>query len=167
MLDFDYDCVIWDVGYQVYFYKLIIGWFNDFDFLCQQYGVVGYFKCIESNFDYFGVGYVSIFILVVLGMVMVWDNWGELFKCVVVIGDGVLIGGMVFEVINYVGYFFNILFLVVLNDNDMLIFLLVGVFLNVLNCVWFSLLMQFFLGSVEESVWYLFFMGGEIFVEFN
>lgn len=60
-------------------------------------------------------------------MVLVRDMKGDNFKVVFIIGDGVLIGGMVLEVINYVGYLFKINILVVLNDNEMFIFFNVGV----------------------------------------
>lgn len=103
--------------------------------------MVGYFKCFESCFDYFGVGYVFISIFVGLGMVLVWDVKGEDFKVVFIIGDGVLIGGMVLEVINYVGYLFYIRLMVIFNDNEMFIFFNVGVIFCYLNKVCFSSLM--------------------------
>lgn len=76
----------------------------------------GFLKLNESIYDYFGIGYSSMLILVVFGIVRVRDLNKEDYKVIVVIGDGVLIGGMVFEVLNDVG-FRKINFIVILNDN--------------------------------------------------
>jgi 1-deoxy-D-xylulose-5-phosphate synthase len=61
------------------------------------------------------------------------DNRGENFKCVAVIGDGALTGGMALEAINHAGHLPNTPFLVVLNDNDMSISPPVGALSSVLN----------------------------------
>lgn len=74
-------------------------------------------------------------------MVLGRDMKGDNFKVVFIIGDGVLIGGMVLEVINYVGYLFKINMLVVLNDNEMLIFFNVGVIFCYFNKMCLFLLM--------------------------
>ena len=118
-LDLDHDRVIWDVGHQAYPHKLITGRFNDFDSLRQQHGVAGYLKRTESDFDHFGAGHASTSISAALGMAMARDNRGESFKCVAVIGDGALTGGMALEAINHAGHLPNTPLLVVLNDNDM------------------------------------------------
>ena len=51
-------------------------------------------------------------------MAMARDRQGEDYKCVAVIGDGALTGGMALEAINHAGHAETPL-LVVLNDNDM------------------------------------------------
>ena len=159
-LDLDHDRVIWDVGHQAYPHKLITGRFNDFDSLRQQHGVAGYLKRTESDFDHFGAGHASTSISAALGMAMARDNRGESFKCVAVIGDGALTGGMALEAINHAGHLPNTPLLVVLNDNDMSISPPVGALSNVLNRARLSPPMQFLSGSVEESVRHLPFMGG-------
>ena len=166
-LDLDHDRVIWDVGHQAYPHKLITGRFNDFDSLRQQHGVAGYLKRTESDFDHFGAGHASTSISAALGMAMARDNRGESFKCVAVIGDGALTGGMALEAINHAGHLPNTPLLVVLNDNDMSISPPVGALSNVLNRARLSPPMQFLSGSVEESVRHLPFMGGEIPAELN
>ena len=103
-LDLDRDKVIWDVGHQAYPHKLITGRFNDFDSLRQQHGVAGYLKRSESPFDHFGAGHASTSISAALGMAMARDNRGEDFRCVAVIGDGALTGGMALEAINHAGH---------------------------------------------------------------
>ena len=166
-LDLDRDKVCWDVGHQAYPHKLITGRFNSFDSLRQQSGVAGYLKRSESRFDHFGAGHASTSISAALGMALGRDNCGENFKCVAVIGDGALTGGMALEAINHAGHLPNTPFLVVLNDNDMSISLPVGALSSVLNRARLSPPMQFLSGSVEESVRHLPFMGGELPAELN
>lgn len=77
------------------------------------------------------MGYFFILISVVFGMVICVGKEGKDCKVVSVIGDGVIIAGMVFEVMNYVGdVYFDML--VVFNDNEMLILENVGVLNNYL-----------------------------------
>ena len=166
-LDLDRDKVCWDVGHQAYPHKLITGRFNSFDSLRQQHGVAGYLKRSESRFDHFGAGHASTSISAALGMALGRDNRGEDFKCVAVIGDGALTGGMALEAINHAGHLPNTPFLVVLNDNDMSISPPVGALSSVLNRARLSPPMQFLSGSVEESVRHLPFMGGELPAELN
>ena len=166
-LDLDRDKVCWDVGHQAYPHKLLTGRFNSFDSLRQQRGVAGYLKRSESRFDHFGAGHASTSISAALGMALGRDNRGENFKCVAVIGDGALTGGMALEAINHAGHLPNTPFLVVLNDNDMSISPPVGALSSVLNRARLSPPMQFLSGSVEESVRHLPFMGGELPAELN
>ena len=166
-LDLDRDKVCWDVGHQAYPHKLITGRFNSFDSLRQHRGVAGYLKRSESRFDHFGAGHASTSISAALGMALGRDNRGEDFKCVAVIGDGALTGGMALEAINHAGHLPNTPFLVVLNDNDMSISPPVGALSSVLNRARLSPPMQFLSGSVEESVRHLPFMGGELPAELN
>lgn len=128
------DKIIWDVGYQCYLYKILIGWCDRICMLWIEGGLLGFIKCLESVYDLFGVGYSLILILVVVGFVMVCELGGDLGDVIVVIGDGVMIVGMVFEVMNNVGDLGKCVF-VVLNDNEMFIVLLIGVLLCYL--IWF------------------------------
>ena len=166
-LDLDHDRVIWDVGHQAYPHKLITGRYNDFGTLRQQHGVAGYLKRSESRFDHFGAGHASTSISAALGMALARDNRGETFKCVAVIGDGAMTGGMALEAINHAGHLPETPLLVVLNDNDMSISPPVGALSNALNRARLSPPMQFLSGSVEESVRHLPFMGGELPAELN
>ena len=166
-LDLDHDRVIWDVGHQAYPHKLITGRYNDFGTLRQQHGVAGYLKRSESRFDHFGAGHASTSISAALGMALARDNRGESFKCVAVIGDGAMTGGMALEAINHAGHLPETPLLVVLNDNDMSISPPGGALSNALNRARLSPPMQFLSGSVEESVRHLPFMGGELPAELN
>ncbi len=161
-LDLDIDRVVWDVGHQAYPHKLITGRYENFDTLRQQKGVAGYLKRAESSFDHFGAGHASTSISAALGMALARDRRGEDFKCVAVIGDGALTGGMALEAINHAGHLPTTPFLVVLNDNDMSISPPVGALSTYLNRMRHSPPMQFISDSVQESVKNLPFMGGEL-----
>ncbi len=151
-LDLDIDKVVWDVGHQAYPHKLITGRFNDFDSLRQEKGIAGYLKRSESIFDHFGAGHASTSISAALGMALARDKNGSDHKCVAVIGDGALTGGMALEAINHAGTLPNTPFLVVLNDNDMSISPPVGALSTYLNKVRLSPPLQFLSNSVQESV---------------
>ena len=166
-LDLDQDKVVWDVGHQAYPHKLITGRYGSFDSLRQQGGVAGYLKRAESRFDHFGAGHASTSISAALGMAIARDRQGLDYKCVAVIGDGALTGGMALEAINHAGHLPSTPLLVVLNDNDMSISPPVGALSTYLNRMRLSPPLQFISGSVEESVRHLPFMGGEIPPELN
>ncbi len=151
-LDLDFDKVVWDVGHQAYPHKLITGRFKNFDSLRQEKGVAGYLKRSESDFDHFGAGHASTSISAALGMAIARDKKGEKHKCVAVIGDGALTGGMALEAINHAGHMPNTPFVVVLNDNDMSISPPVGALSTYLNRVRLSPPLQFLSDSVQESV---------------
>ncbi len=166
-LDLDFDRVVWDVGHQAYPHKLLTGRYSNFDTLRQQNGVAGYLKRTESSFDHFGAGHASTSISAALGMALARDQRGEDFKCVAVIGDGALTGGMALEAINHAGHLPNTPFLVVLNDNDMSISPPVGALSTYLNRIRHSPPLQFLSDSVEESVKNLPFLGGELPAEYK
>ncbi|WP_320664511.1 1-deoxy-D-xylulose-5-phosphate synthase [Prochlorococcus sp. MIT 1223] len=161
-LDLDIDKVVWDVGHQAYPHKLLTGRFNQFDTLRQEKGVAGYLKRSESKFDHFGAGHASTSISAALGMALGRDQKGESFKCVAVIGDGALTGGMALEAINHAGHLPKTPLLVVLNDNDMSISPPVGALSTYLNRMRLSPPVKFVSDSVQESVKNLPFMGDEI-----
>ncbi len=161
-LDLDVDKIVWDVGHQAYPHKLITGRYSNFDSLRQQHGVAGYLKRSESHFDHFGAGHASTSISAALGMALARDRQGKDFKCVAVIGDGALTGGMALEAINHAGHLPNTPLLVVLNDNDMSISPPVGALSTHLNRMRHSAPIQFISDSVQESVKNFPFIGKEI-----
>lgn len=161
-LDLDHDRVVWDVGHQAYPHKLITGRYSQFHTLRQQGGVAGYLKRSESRFDHFGAGHASTSISAALGMAIARDRLGLSHKCVAVIGDGALTGGMALEAINHAGHLPQTKFLVVLNDNDMSISAPVGALSTYLNRMRLSPPVQFLSGSAEEAVKSLPFMHGQL-----
>ena len=161
-LDLDKDRVVWDVGHQAYPHKLITGRYERFHTLRQQGGIAGYLKRCESRFDHFGAGHASTSISAALGMAMARDRLGQTHKCVAVIGDGALTGGMALEAINHAGHLPHTRLLVVLNDNDMSISPPVGALSNHLNRMRLSPPVQFLSESAEEAVRHLPFLHGQI-----
>ena len=158
-LDLDRDKVTWDVGHQAYPHKLLTGRYKDFDTLRQRGGVAGYLKIKENKFDHFGAGHASTSISAALGMAMARDARGEDFKCVAVIGDGALTGGMALEAINHAGHLPNTNLMVVLNDNEMSISPNVGAISRYLNKVRLSDPVQFLSDNLEEQFRQLPFVG--------
>jgi 1-deoxy-D-xylulose-5-phosphate synthase len=150
-LDLDYDKVVWDVGHQAYPHKMITGRYNQFDTLRQQGGISGYLNRHESRFDHFGAGHASTSISAALGMALARDAKGEKHKCVAVIGDGSLTGGMALEAINHAGHLPKTNLLVVLNDNEMSISRNVGAIPRYLNKIRLSPPLQFLSDNLEEQ----------------
>ena len=161
-LDLDHDRVVWDVGHQAYPHKLITGRWNRFHTLRQKDGVAGYLKRCESRFDHFGAGHASTSISAALGMALARDQRGEEFKCVAVIGDGALTGGMALEAINHAGHLPRTRLLVVLHDNDMSISPPVGALSTHLNRMRLSKPVQFLQGNAEDAIRSLPFLHGEL-----
>ena len=161
-LDLDEDRVVWDVGHQAYPHKMITGRYRDFPTLRQQKGIAGYLKRCENRFDHFGAGHASTSISAALGMALARDRRGESFKCVAVIGDGALTGGMALEAINHAGHLPKTKLLVVLNDNDMSISPPVGALSTHLNRMRLSKPVQFLSDNAEEAIRNLPFLHGEL-----
>lgn len=158
-LDLDRDKVVWDVGHQAYPHKLLTGRYDQFHTLRQKDGVAGYLKRSENKFDHFGAGHASTSISAALGMAIARDNKGEDYKCVAVIGDGALTGGMSLEAINHAGHLPNTRLMVVLNDNEMSISPNVGAIPRYLNKMRLSDPVQFLADNLEEQFKHLPFFG--------
>ena len=151
-LDLDTDKVVWDVGHQAYPHKLITGRYHQFSTIRQKDGLSGYLNLEESRFDHFGAGHASTSISAALGMALARDAKGENHKCVAVIGDGSLTGGMALEAINHAGHLPKTNLLVVLNDNEMSISPNVGAIPRYLNKLRLSAPMQFLSDNIEGQV---------------
>ena len=161
-LDLDRDKVAWDVGHQAYPHKLLTGRYSRFHTLRQKNGVAGYLKRCENKFDHFGAGHASTSISAALGMALARDAKGDDYKCVAIIGDGSLTGGMALEAINHAGHLPHTNLMVVLNDNEMSISPNVGAISRYLNKVRLSEPMQFLSDNLEEQFKNLPFFGESI-----
>jgi 1-deoxy-D-xylulose-5-phosphate synthase len=161
-LDLDRDKIVWDVGHQAYPHKLITGRYNRFHTLRQKDGIAGYLNRKESKFDHFGAGHASTSISAALGMAIARDLKGEHFKCVAVIGDGALTGGMALEAIDHAGHLPKTNLLVVLNDNEMSISANVGAIPRYLNKLRVSAPIQFLSDNIEEQLKNIPFVGETI-----
>jgi 1-deoxy-D-xylulose-5-phosphate synthase len=161
-LDLDRDKVVWDVGHQAYPHKMLTGRYNRFHTLRQKDGIAGYLKRCENKFDHFGAGHASTSISAALGMALARDAKGEDYKCVAVIGDGALTGGMALEAINHAGHLPNTNLMVILNDNEMSISPNVGAISRYLNKVRLSDPIQFLSDNLEEQFKNLPFFGDSL-----
>lgn len=112
------DKLVWDVGHQAYAHKILTGRRDVFHTNRKTGGISGFPRRSESPYDAFGGGHSSVSISAALGMDVASQLKGEKRKCVVVIGDGAMTGGLAFEGINNAGVEAGDL-LVILNDNDM------------------------------------------------
>jgi 1-deoxy-D-xylulose-5-phosphate synthase len=166
-LDLDKDKVTWDVGHQAYPHKLLTGRYNDFHTLRQKGGIAGYLNRGESKFDHFGAGHASTSISSALGMAIARDLRGETFKCVAVIGDGALTGGMALEAINHAGHLPKTNLLVVLNDNNMSISPNVGAIPRYLNKIRVSPEVQFVTDNLQGQLKNIPFVGEALYPELD
>ncbi len=112
------DKLVWDVGHQAYAHKIITGRRDRFHTNRKLGGISGFPKMSESPFDAFGAGHSSISISAALGLLRgMQTETGGGAKCVAVIGDGAMTGGLAFEGLNNAGADPGNDLLVVLNDN--------------------------------------------------
>jgi 1-deoxy-D-xylulose-5-phosphate synthase len=112
------DRIVWDVGHQAYPHKVLTGRGDRLGTIKQRGGLAPFPSRAESEYDTFGTGHSSTSISAALGMAIAAAQLGVKRRCVAVIGDGALSGGMAFEALNHAGTLPADL-LVVLNDNDM------------------------------------------------
>ena len=110
------DKIIFDVGHQVYPYKILTDRLERFGTLRTLGGVSGFPMIEESPFDHFGTGHSSTSISAALGYAKARDILGQNHHAVAVIGDASLINGLAFEALNHIKETKTRL-IIVLNDN--------------------------------------------------
>jgi len=113
-----HDRIVWDVGHQTYPHKILTGRRDQMGTLRQRYGLSGFPRRDESEYDAFGTAHSSTSISAALGMAIAAQQKGEQRHAIAVIGDGAMTAGMAFEALNNGGVSTSKL-LVILNDNDM------------------------------------------------
>ena len=113
------DRLVWDVGHQAYAHKIITGRRDRFHTNRKLGGISGFPKMCESEYDAFGAGHSSTSISAALGLAraLQGEGGGTGAKCVAVIGDGAMSGGLAVEGLNNAGADPANDILVVLNDN--------------------------------------------------
>jgi 1-deoxy-D-xylulose-5-phosphate synthase len=112
------DKIVWDVGHQCYAHKLLTGRSSRFSTLRQLGGIAGFPRQLESEHDVFDTGHASTSISVALGMLAAEKLSGGTGRCIAVIGDGALTGGLAYEALSSAGYL-DLPLIVLLNDNRM------------------------------------------------
>lgn len=118
VFDVDSDPFIFDVSHQCYPHKLLTGRWEDFSTLRQFKGLSGFTKPKESKYDYFVAGHSSTSISLAVGAAKANAlNKGDKTP-VVMIGDGSMTAGMVYEALNELGDR-KYPVVIILNDNEM------------------------------------------------
>ena len=112
------DPLIFDVSHQAYPHKLLTDRWDDFDTLRQFGGISGFTKPKESDYDYFVSGHSSTSISLAVGSAKAISIKGEDRVPVVMIGDGSVSNGMVYEALNELGDR-KYPVVIILNDNEM------------------------------------------------
>ena len=114
----EHDPFIFDVSHQCYPHKLITGRWEEFNTLRQFKGISGFTKPKESNADYFVAGHSSTSISLAVGAAKAAKLEGNGKVPVVMIGDGSMTAGMVYEALNELGDL-KLPVVIILNDNEM------------------------------------------------
>ena len=147
------DPFIFDVSHQSYAHKLLTDRWNEFDTLRQFNGICGYTKPSESDDDYFVAGHSSTSISLGVGAAKAIALKGEQDSRVpvVMIGDGSMTAGMVYEALNELGDRKYPL-VIILNDNEMSIAKPIGAISRMLSSAMASPFYQRFKKTTESFV---------------
>ena len=113
-----YDPFIFDVSHQCYPHKLLTGRWEEFNTLRQYNGLSGFTKPKESPSDYFVAGHSSTSISLAVGAAKANKLQNENKVPVVMIGDGSMTAGMIYEALNELGDI-KLPVVIILNDNEM------------------------------------------------
>ena len=111
-----HDRIVFDVGHQVYPYKLLTDRADRFDTLRLKDGICGFPRRSESPCDHFNTGHSSTSVSAALGYAKARDLLGQDHHVVAFTGDAALINGLAFEALNHVKETKTRL-IIVLNDN--------------------------------------------------
>ncbi|PLY14673.1 MAG: 1-deoxy-D-xylulose-5-phosphate synthase [Sulfurimonas sp.] len=147
------DPFIFDVSHQSYAHKLLTGRWKEFDTLRQFNGLSGYTKPSESEHDYFVAGHSSTSISLGVGAAKAIALKGEQNERVpvVMIGDGSMTAGMVYEALNELGDR-KYPMIIILNDNEMSISKPIGALSRMLSSAMASPFYQNFKKHTENFV---------------
>jgi len=147
------DPFIFDVSHQAYAHKLLTERWDSFDTLRQFNGICGYTKPSESADDYFVAGHSSTSISLGVGAakaIALKGQEGDRIP-VVMIGDGSMTAGMVYEALNELGDR-KYPMIIILNDNEMSISKPIGAVSRMLSSAMASPFYQRFKKTTESFV---------------
>jgi len=147
------DPFIFDVSHQSYAHKLFTQRWEEFDTLREFGGLSGYTKPSESEHDYFVAGHSSTSISLGVGAAKAIALKGEQNERipVVMIGDGSMTAGMVYEALNELGER-KYPMIIILNDNEMSIAKPIGAMSRILSSAMASPFYQSFKKRTESFV---------------
>jgi 1-deoxy-D-xylulose-5-phosphate synthase len=118
IFDIHNDPFIFDVSHQCYPHKLLTGRWDEFETLRKFEGLSGFTKPKESSADYFVAGHSSTSISLAVGAAKASKLNKDNKVPVVMIGDGSMTAGMVYEALNELGDL-KLPVVIILNDNEM------------------------------------------------
>ena len=118
VFDAERDPFIFDVSHQAYAHKLLTDRWDSFDSLRKFGGISGYTNPKESKYDYYKAGHSSTSISIAVGAAKAIKLKCEDRVPVVLIGDGSMSAGMVYEALNELGDR-KYPVVIILNDNEM------------------------------------------------
>ncbi|KIM04322.1 MAG: 1-deoxy-D-xylulose-5-phosphate synthase [Sulfurovum sp. AS07-7] len=151
VFDVKTDPFIFDVSHQCYAHKLLTDRWDEFDTLRQFNGISGYTKPKESPFDYYVAGHSSTSISIATGAAKAIALKGEDRIPVVLIGDGSMSAGMVYEALNELGDR-KYPVVIILNDNEMSISKPIGSISKILSQSMASPFYQKFKKFIDRSL---------------
>lgn len=123
---------IFDVSHQAYAHKLLTGRWEAFDTLRQFGGISGFCNPRESASDYFIAGHSSTSLSIAVGVGRARTLGAQTQMPVVMIGDGSMSAGLVYEALNELGDK-KYPMVIILNDNEMSISKPIGAISNYLS----------------------------------
>ncbi len=154
VFDVTKDPFIFDVSHQAYAHKLITDRWDKFGTLRQFNGISGFINPKESSYDYFIAGHSSTSISIALGSAKAIKLKGENRIPIVLIGDGSMSAGMVYEALNELGDL-KLPVVIILNDNEMSIAKPIGAISNYLSRMMAGKFYQKLKKKTEQLLTYL------------
>jgi 1-deoxy-D-xylulose-5-phosphate synthase len=145
------DPFIFDVSHQCYPHKLLTGRWEEFETVRQFGGLSGFTKPNESSADYFVAGHSSTSISLAVGAAKAIKLKKEKRVPVVMIGDGSMTAGMVYEALNELGDI-KLPVVIILNDNEMSIAKPIGAISKYLSKLLAGKYYQGFKGKVDKFI---------------
>lgn len=123
---------IFDVSHQAYAHKLLTGRWEAFDTLRCFGGISGFCNPKESESDYFIAGHSSTSLSLAVGVGRARALGAKIQMPIVMIGDGSMSAGLVYEALNELGDK-KYPMVIILNDNEMSIAKPIGAISNYLS----------------------------------
>lgn len=145
------DPFIFDVSHQCYPHKLLTGRWEEFETVRQFGGLSGFTKPNESPADYFVAGHSSTSISLAVGAAKAIALKKENRVPIVMIGDGSMTAGMVYEALNELGDI-KLPVVIILNDNEMSIAKPIGAISKYLSKLLAGKYYQGFKGKVDKFI---------------
>ena len=151
VFDVKKDPFIYDVSHQCYAHKLINDRWEEFETIRQFGGLSGFTKPKESASDYFVAGHSSTSISLAVGAAKAIQLKNEDRIPVVMIGDGSMTAGMVYEALNELGDL-KLPVVIILNDNEMSIAKPIGAISKYLSKILAGKYYQNFKSKVDSFI---------------